>query len=61
MMEDHDFNREIVFAEIRAPKFAYAYKDMGRIHIGECEFCNQKNVLTVECECKRVRYCNESC
>ena len=60
-MEDHDFQNEVVIIEISSPKFAFKYEDKGRVQIGQCEFCNQRNVLSVECKCKRVRYCKESC
>ena len=29
--------------------------------IGKCEFCTQRKPLKIECECKRVRYCNTQC
>ena len=60
-MEDHDFHGEVLVVEVGAPKFAFKYEAKGRVQIGECEFCAQRSVLPVECECKRVRYCRESC
>ena len=60
-IDDHDFHQEVVIVEISSPKFAYKYEDKGRVHIGNCEFCNQRNVLPIECVCKRVRYCKASC
>ncbi len=27
----------------------------------KCEWCNLVKVVTVECQCKKVRYCDESC
>ena len=60
-IDDHEFNNEVVIVEICSPKFAFKYKDQGRVQIGQCEFCSQRNILNVECICKRVRYCKESC
>ena len=39
-IDDHDFHNEVVIVEISSPKFAYKYEDKGRVHIGNCEFCN---------------------
>ena len=58
---DHDFHGEILIVEIKNPNFAYKYEDKGRVQIGVCEFCNQRNILPIECACKRVRYCKEAC
>ena len=60
-LDDHDFRNEVVIVEICTPKFAYQYEDKGRVQIGTCEFCNQRNLLQVECRCKRVKYCSENC
>lgn len=60
-INDHDFTNEVIVVEISSPRFAYKYEDTGRVYIGQCEFCNMRNVLAIECKCKRVRYCKESC
>ena len=61
VLKDHDFHNELLIVEIKSPNFAYKYEEKGRVQIGPCEFCNQRNVLAIECVCKRVRYCKESC
>lgn len=59
---DREFSEEeCIVIEIGTTKFAYKYQEQERIHIGECEFCTQRNALKVVCKCKRVRYCNENC
>lgn len=60
-INDHDFTNEVIVVEISSPRFAFKYEDTGRVYIGQCEFCNMRNVLAIECKCKRVRYCKESC
>lgn len=60
-INDHDFTNEVIVVEISSPRFAYKYEDTGRVYIGQCEFCNMRNVLAIECKCKRVRYCKEAC
>ena len=59
--DDKDFNSEIILIEVAAPKFAYKYEKQDRLQIGPCEFCTNRNILRVECKCKRVRYCNDKC
>ena len=41
--------------------FAFQFLKNQRVFIGKCEFCTQKKILRIECACKRVRYCTESC
>ena len=64
VLEDDTLNQSFVIVEFRESeqlKFAFQYRKNQRIFIGKCEFCTQKNILKIECACKRVRYCNENC
>lgn len=61
VMEDRTFVNDIVVVEVGTPAFAFKYVDEGRLQIGSCEFCNQREILRVECPCKRVKYCTEEC
>ena len=29
--------------------------------IGNCEYCNQRNILRSICKCKNVKYCDDQC
>lgn len=42
-------------------KFTFYYKPIKILCHGKCEYCYTHKPLTVECECKDVRYCNEEC
>lgn len=62
-LEDDTLENSVVVVEVRkngAP-FAFTFKKNQRIIIGKCEMCSQKKILSIECECKRVRYCCERC
>ena len=59
--EDKEFTTEFIVIEIGTTAFAFKYEQQERIHIGDCEFCTQRNALKVVCKCKRVRYCDEAC
>ena len=59
--EERNFANEAFIAEVAAPNFVYKYQKAERAHVGQCEWCNQRNLLTVGCKCKRVRYCDDTC
>jgi hypothetical protein len=56
-------NEGVLIVEVKDSEkgFAFSYRKNQRIFIGKCEFCTLKRALKIECPCKRVRYCNETC
>lgn len=48
----------IIFCEIGIPNFQYKFTKEDRAFVGVCEWCTETQHLTVQCKCKRVRYCN---
>lgn len=42
-------------------KFTFYYKPVKILAYGKCEYCYTHKPLTVQCECKEVKYCNEEC
>lgn len=41
--------------------FSFQFKKEEDAVIGECEYCQQKNILRAICECKMVKYCDQDC
>jgi len=60
-LEEKEFNNCLVLVEIAAPDFVFKFKKQKKVEVGKCEFCNNRNILTITCGCKRVKYCNENC
>ena len=61
-LEDDTLENSHVIVEVKdSGSFSFKFKKNERIYIGKCEFCTQKKILKVECACKRVKYCTESC
>jgi len=60
-IDDMNWEKRVIFVEVSTPKFAFYFEDTGRVQIGQCEFCNTRRILKVECKCKRVKYCGSSC
>ena len=60
-LEEKEFHSSMIVVEIGDKEFAYKYEKQERVKVAKCEFCSQRNILTVECECKRVGYCNQHC
>ena len=50
---------EYILAEIVAFNLRYVKEE--RHQFGQCEWCNEKNILKCNCRCKRVSYCDEKC
>jgi len=49
------------FRENKNQPFAFKYKEEKSLVIGQCEWCNNKNILKYICKCKNVKYCCEEC
>lgn len=63
-LEDDLLNEAILVVEYRESEhlsFAFNFRKNQRIYLGKCEFCTHRKNLSIECKCKRVRYCSESC
>ena len=60
-LEEKDLSDKVMIVEVGTPQFAFRFKKQDRVHVGKCEFCNMKNILSVECACKRTYYCNRDC
>jgi hypothetical protein len=60
-LDDKEYRNSCILIEVGANGFAYKYTKQDRIFVGVCEFCNNRNVLRVECVCGRVKYCSDSC
>jgi hypothetical protein len=60
-LDDKEYRNSIIVVEVGVNGFAYKYVKQERLFVGQCEFCNNKNILRVECICGRVKYCNEGC
>lgn len=49
------------FKESKEDKFSFMMHLNQKLIIGNCEWCNNKNILRAICACKNVKYCNEEC
>jgi hypothetical protein len=61
-LEDDTLENAHVIVEVKdGSSFAFKFIKNQRVYIGKCEFCTQKKILKIECDCKRVKYCTTSC
>jgi hypothetical protein len=58
-LEDKQFVDEFILVEVGT--FHFRYTKEKHLYFGQCEWCNQNNMLKYICKCKRVRYCDEQC
>ena len=56
-------NQNIIveYREKASQQFSFKFKKGEKLVIGQCEWCNNKNILRAICKCKIVKYCNEDC
>lgn len=59
ILQDHTLVVEI--RHTMTKQFYFKFEKNKRFHIGKCEYCYKKSILTVECKCKLVKYCNDQC
>ena len=57
--EKVSFDSEIFLVEVGLPRFEYKYQKQERAFIGQCDYCSTTKLLTIQCVCKRARYCSE--
>lgn len=57
-------SRDVVIAELRdisTKKWVFEYKPVKILGYGKCEYCFGYKPLMVQCKCKEVKYCKNSC
>lgn len=54
-------NIVVEFRESKELEFAFKFRKGEKQVIGNCEYCNQRNILRSICKCKNVKYCDDQC
>ena len=51
----------VEFRPKQTDQFAFKFIKNETLVIGNCEYCNKKNIMKAICKCKVVKYCDEVC